>query len=367
MGRVIRAWRTHPHHGRRPVCQDRVAAWVGITQAQLSRIENGPPLAHLDRLIQWARVLRIPADRLWFAMLDKSPGSTEEGDTVKRRTFLVSASMTGVVCGLPFQQPPNDEHPTDDAAQWLAWLLWQRKARELDTSLVPPHLAPQLKTHPHVIYDHTRSYRFTDPALIDVLVAQRIFGDMRAGSSHLLATAQTSHATDMRLSALTGDDEAARSGLASWMSRGATPVLRVNAAGVLAKVGVPDLGDSVISTLRIDRDVRQLYLTAVASRVLDAPWDHAGYVAAGVEGRQGGLVSRLADGQGSWAVRRLAAEIARPRDAAARWCCAVLLSGLDQPGLDVVHAALARAARDEPCRENLRAYAAVLAGTSPIT
>src|SRR6266545_7385913 len=63
MGRVIRAWRTHPFHGRRPIPQDRVASWVGLTQAQLSRIENGPAIAHLDRLTQWAEVLRIPADR----------------------------------------------------------------------------------------------------------------------------------------------------------------------------------------------------------------------------------------------------------------------------------------------------------------
>jgi transcriptional regulator with XRE-family HTH domain len=70
MGRVIRAWRTHPHHGRQDFPQDRVAPWAGVTQTQLSRIENGQPMMHLDRLIQWARVLRIPADRLWFAMPD---------------------------------------------------------------------------------------------------------------------------------------------------------------------------------------------------------------------------------------------------------------------------------------------------------
>lgn len=47
MGRMVRAWRTHPHHGRHPIPQERVAGWMGITQAQLSRIENGPPLPYL--------------------------------------------------------------------------------------------------------------------------------------------------------------------------------------------------------------------------------------------------------------------------------------------------------------------------------
>ncbi|MEV0595985.1 helix-turn-helix domain-containing protein [Nonomuraea cavernae] len=65
MGRLIAAYRTHPHHGR-PLRQETVAAWVGITQPQLSRIENGPAMSDLGRLVQWARLLHIPAERLWF-------------------------------------------------------------------------------------------------------------------------------------------------------------------------------------------------------------------------------------------------------------------------------------------------------------
>src|SRR5262249_10241601 len=68
MGQLIRAYRRHPYHGRHPIPQDVVAGWVSLTQTQLSRIETGPPLHHLDRLIQWARVLHIPALYLWFAL-----------------------------------------------------------------------------------------------------------------------------------------------------------------------------------------------------------------------------------------------------------------------------------------------------------
>src|SRR5262245_19597339 len=67
-GHVIRAWRHHPRHGPTPFSQQRVTAWLNITQAQLSRIETGPPAAHLDRLIHWAKALRVPADLLWFAL-----------------------------------------------------------------------------------------------------------------------------------------------------------------------------------------------------------------------------------------------------------------------------------------------------------
>jgi len=66
MGKVIRAYRCHPFHGRRPLPQDVVAGWVGVTQGQLSRVENGPTIVHLDRLMHWARVLRIPSSCLWF-------------------------------------------------------------------------------------------------------------------------------------------------------------------------------------------------------------------------------------------------------------------------------------------------------------
>lgn len=68
MGRLIRAYRCHPIHGLHPLPQAVVAGWIGVTQAQLSRIEKQSPVVHLDRLIHCARALRIPADRLWFAL-----------------------------------------------------------------------------------------------------------------------------------------------------------------------------------------------------------------------------------------------------------------------------------------------------------
>jgi len=66
LGQVVRAWRHHWSHGPQPIPQEQVAGWFGITQAQLSRIENGPPIRDLGRLIHWARVLHIPPEHLWF-------------------------------------------------------------------------------------------------------------------------------------------------------------------------------------------------------------------------------------------------------------------------------------------------------------
>ncbi len=76
IGRVIRAYRYHPHHGGRPLPQQRVGGWLGLTQAQLSRVENGPAVTDLTRLTAWAGTLAIPADRLWFHL----PGQSEPTD-----------------------------------------------------------------------------------------------------------------------------------------------------------------------------------------------------------------------------------------------------------------------------------------------
>ena len=67
MGAVMRAFRTHPHHGR-DISQEVAAGWVGITQTRLSRIENGEEITSIRKLMRWAHVLRVPADLLWFRM-----------------------------------------------------------------------------------------------------------------------------------------------------------------------------------------------------------------------------------------------------------------------------------------------------------
>src|SRR5439155_11715038 len=83
-----------------------VAGWVGITQAQLSRIEHGAPIVHLDRLIHWAKVLGIPEQHLWFALPD------DESEDVKRRRFLTtSAGLAGALVG-----PATPSLPTSDLA-----------------------------------------------------------------------------------------------------------------------------------------------------------------------------------------------------------------------------------------------------------
>jgi transcriptional regulator with XRE-family HTH domain len=123
LGRVIRAYRCHPYHGRASLPQTVVAGWLGITQAQLSRVENGPPLVHLDRLTHWAQLLRVPPHFLWFSLparltkvAERDPVSVKEagptdppaqpdayiaaspqgGGTTDRRQFHALAALAGI-------------------------------------------------------------------------------------------------------------------------------------------------------------------------------------------------------------------------------------------------------------------------------
>ncbi|WP_454199262.1 helix-turn-helix domain-containing protein [Nocardia sp. Marseille-Q1738] len=76
MGRVICAYRRHPHHGR-SLPQELVANWLGLTQAQLSRIETGPAPEQLSKLIQWATALGVPDELLWFKLPNRNSAPTD--------------------------------------------------------------------------------------------------------------------------------------------------------------------------------------------------------------------------------------------------------------------------------------------------
>jgi transcriptional regulator with XRE-family HTH domain len=87
MGHISRAYRLHPFHapvfGPRGITQAALAEWLGLTQPQVCRVENGPPIRDLDRLAHWARTLRIPSEHLWFE-LPRRPSSHLANDPSRR-------------------------------------------------------------------------------------------------------------------------------------------------------------------------------------------------------------------------------------------------------------------------------------------
>jgi transcriptional regulator with XRE-family HTH domain len=184
--------------------------------------------------------------------------------------------------------------------------------------------------------------------------ATAIAADLSRESSRLLAGTQTSHEVDKTIAALVSRDTPSIASLAKWSRRG-SPVLRVNATGILAKVGSPVLDGNVARQLRADAESRELYLTAVLSRVLAMPWADAGNVA-----RTGQALHEEAQ------LAAFASEVCNPGDAGARWCAVVMLARTRASARREVDAALTTALKTEPSGEHLRAIGYVLAGLDPI-
>jgi transcriptional regulator with XRE-family HTH domain len=364
----VRSYRKHPLHGQRAISQETAARWLSVSQTQLSRIENGRPVYDLDRLIQWAKTLRIPPELLWFALPD-------EGEDVNRRKFLIAGGATAVTAGGFLSAPivpgtGNSGVPLDSesCARWLAWELWNRRATMLNSQEVPPNVRQVLNAFPPagtlILRDGNDNYSFAHPSLVDFFVAQRIFGDLASGNSDLLTATQTSHDTDQVIRRFVQHDNSCVPILARWMEDGNTPVLRVNSAGILAKLGQADISDQVITVLRQDAGTRHLYLTAVASRVLAMPWEAAERLAGG--NPEHTSKSAMSSGQAAEFAVRLSQEVRNSQDGAARWCSIVLLSRVAQPVPAIVTSSLQESLRNEQCRENLRAIASAMSNASPL-
>ncbi|RGD59024.1 XRE family transcriptional regulator [Kitasatospora xanthocidica] len=79
-----------------------------MTQAQISRIETGPPVTDLISLIHYARVLGVPVERLWF-------------------------SVPGVVPPQPVEQPSTSEFGSAANEVTISQNAWRNVRRYLNT------------------------------------------------------------------------------------------------------------------------------------------------------------------------------------------------------------------------------------------
>jgi transcriptional regulator with XRE-family HTH domain len=186
-------------------------------------------------------------------------------------------------------------------------------------------------------------------------VAVDVFRDIAAERSTMLASVQTSHATDKAIGALVARDAAGVASLAKWARKG-SPVLRVNSVGILAKVGSPVLDNGVVLALKGDQQARHLYLTAVCSRVLNLPWDEATH-----------LANHLGPLAESAQVQAFVDEVANPYDSGARWCSLLMLARTRPYDPIAVDPALHTALKREQSTEMLRSIGATLADLDPLT
>lgn len=131
-----------------------------------------------------------------------------------------------------------------------------------------------------------------------------------------LATVQTTHGTDLAIATLA--DRGTVAHLRRWLDDGDNPVMRVNAAGILAKISGQIEASRVTAALGRDTEVRSRYMTAVAARVCGLDWQ----VAAQLTENPAGFPQPVLVAQ------RFAREAVNDRDVGARWCAAAMLQAL---------------------------------------
>lgn len=103
IGKVCKAYRNSPRHHRiigKTLNQETLGRWLGLTQAQVSKLENGKPEYNLEVLRHYAQILRIPQRLLWFDLPGQSrfdqPQSTvvSEAEKVRERLAeMLSATL----------------------------------------------------------------------------------------------------------------------------------------------------------------------------------------------------------------------------------------------------------------------------------
>ncbi len=185
IGRISRAYRKHERHlalyGRDGISQELLGGWLGLTQAQVSRIENGAPVRSLDSLAHWARTLRIPDHLLWFKLLDERTGPAtsrpaeehtlarvdvtlaQQEDDVNRRELLRIMSMSGTLIAMS---------PVGQLDWEQLRASGERATQRAGAGLVRQYAG--LNTELWQVYARSRSKRATFPLVreqLDVLTA----------------------------------------------------------------------------------------------------------------------------------------------------------------------------------------------------
>ncbi|MGH3870980.1 MAG: hypothetical protein ACRDSR_05610 [Pseudonocardiaceae bacterium] len=150
----------------------------------------------------------------------------------------------------------------------------------------------------------------------NTVVATELAASIAGNDPGPLAVVQTTHGTDLAIATLADHGTVAH--LRRWLDDGDNPVLRVNAAGILAKVPGQFEAAHVSAALGRDAEVRARYMTAVVARVCGLDWSVAAQLAENPAGfPQPVLVAQ-----------RFAHEALSDCDAGARWCAAAMLQSL---------------------------------------
>jgi transcriptional regulator with XRE-family HTH domain len=99
IGKVLKAYRNHPRHLQlfgKALNQELLGRWLGLTQAQVSKLENGKSEQNLEALRNYAKILHLPQHLLWFDFPGRSrliiprTAADEKNDANIRPNGLIS-------------------------------------------------------------------------------------------------------------------------------------------------------------------------------------------------------------------------------------------------------------------------------------
>jgi hypothetical protein len=242
---------------------------VGKSQPQVSEIMNSDKRPHqasnIDVLHRHASAFGMPLHcRLVFlgitaAQVEREAERIERREDLRRRELLRAAlalSATGAAEWHNFSSKMIARMTDRDYLKWFAWELHLRGTCSARVESLPPELTEwavaeaSLPVPGFVHYGEDRELRLIDDSLKDLLVAQTLSSDLILGEPHRFAVVQTSHATDRLLQQFVRTDASYSRQLQSWMEVAPDPVLRVNSAGVLAKISDSESAEASVAHLR---------------------------------------------------------------------------------------------------------------------
>lgn len=93
IGKVFKAYRNHPRHRQlfgKGLNQELLGRWLGLTQAQVSKLENGKAEQNLEALRSYAKKLHLPQHLLWFDFPGQSRLTFPQ--TAESKSLIVPAS-----------------------------------------------------------------------------------------------------------------------------------------------------------------------------------------------------------------------------------------------------------------------------------
>ena len=160
------------------------------------------------------------------------------------------------------------------------------------------------------------SFKVASLVAANIKVAAELAASIAGNDPGPLAAVQTTHGTDLAIATLA--DRGTVAHLRRWLDDGDNAVLRVNAAGILAKVPGQVEASRVASALSRDPAIRHRYMTAVVARVCGLDWP----VAADFARNPAGFP------QPTLVATKFVREAVSDRDAGARWCAAAMLQAL---------------------------------------